>query len=521
MTADGRRRKADGKSRMADSQSPSAIRHSLFDVVVVGAGLAGMFAGALAARRGARTLVVARGVGGTHVGPGTIDVWGYGPHPPAPFAKHPFGAPVGPSTSQLLRLRSGCGSAQGAQQERGSVSRSRLRSDRLRVSRPGKEATEVATTSRFRDRLSLPVTNPESELEKLETPQHPLTLAGLPALREALAELQRICEDAGYPLAGALDRNFLLPTALGAIRPTCLAPESFVAGDVRQPGELTLARLPGFRDFFADLAAANLCAAGYPARALTLELPHAPARRDSYATDLARLFDDANYRAEIANRWRDSLTGVTRLGLPAILGLENAAAARRDLCDKLGVELFEIPILPPSVPGMRLFNILRETIHDAGGRVTIGPRVAGWVEKGDAGRGKKKTGRAVGVIAETAGGPREYSSRFIILATGGFRHGGLEAPAKGQIRETVFDLPAAMSDEWFAPLYWDAHPYARFGVRVNENMQPVDAKGKMIYPNLFAVGGLLAGADRLTEGSREGIDLATAWQAAKGLVTDH
>jgi hypothetical protein len=44
-------------------------------------------------------------------------------------------------------------------------------------------------------------------------------------------------------------------------------------------------------------------------------------------------------------------------------------------------------------------------------------------------------------------------------------------------------------------------------------MQPLDERGEVIYPNVLAVGGLLAGADRTSEGSREGIDLATTWKA--------
>jgi glycerol-3-phosphate dehydrogenase subunit B len=157
---------------------------------------------------------------------------------------------------------------------------------------------------------------------------------------------------------------------------------------------------------------------------------------------------------------------------------------------------------------MRLFNVLRGAITRAGGRIILGPGVTGWVEKG----------RPVGVIAETAGGPRKHSARRLILATGGFRHGGLNAPARGQARESVFGLPVVTGAQWFAPLYWGAHPYARFGVRVNAaGMQPVDADGNVIYPGVFAIGGLLAGADRNGEGSREGIDLATAWKVVNGL----
>ncbi len=52
-------------------------QRSPYDVVVVGLGLAGLVAGLVAARRGARTLVVGRGQGGLRQRHGALDVLGY------------------------------------------------------------------------------------------------------------------------------------------------------------------------------------------------------------------------------------------------------------------------------------------------------------------------------------------------------------------------------------------------------------------------------------------------------------
>lgn len=407
-----------------------------YDVIVVGVGLAGMFAGALAARRGARTLVIGRGLGGTHLGNGTIDVWGF--------------------------------TADGQ-----------------------------------------PADNPLAEAQRRAGPSHPLSVASLPALEGALTTLQNLAAEAGYPLEGHLQRNHFLPTALGALRPTCLAPQTFIAGELREPGTLTLGEIPGFRDFFASYAAANLNASGHAARTVSLELPYGPTRRDAFATDLARLFDREAYRSSVAQLWRPLLKGTERLGLPAIIGLADPSAAWHDLSQKLGLPVFEIPLLPPSVPGMRLYGLLQTAVETALGRVIVGPGVSGWVE----------AGHALGIIAATAGGPRHYSAQQVILATGGFRHGGLHAPALGQAEETVFGLPVATAEAWFEPAYWGRHPYAQFGLRVNERLQPLDQDGAVIYDNVFAIGGLLAGADRHVEGSREGIDLATAFKAVEQMTT--
>ena len=48
-----------------------------YDVLVIGAGLAGLSAAAKLAEGGAKVMLIAKGVGGTHLAPGTIDVLGY------------------------------------------------------------------------------------------------------------------------------------------------------------------------------------------------------------------------------------------------------------------------------------------------------------------------------------------------------------------------------------------------------------------------------------------------------------
>ena len=48
-----------------------------YDTVVIGAGLAGLTAALRLTEQGQRVLVVARGVGATHLAPATVDVLGY------------------------------------------------------------------------------------------------------------------------------------------------------------------------------------------------------------------------------------------------------------------------------------------------------------------------------------------------------------------------------------------------------------------------------------------------------------
>jgi glycerol-3-phosphate dehydrogenase subunit B len=62
------------------------------------------------------------------------------------------------------------------------------------------------------------------------------------------------------------------------------------------------------------------------------------------------------------------------------------------------------------------------------------------------------------------------------------------------------------------------HPMGAAGVRVDAELRPVDSGGSALYENVRCVGGLLAGHDPTVEGSREGVALATATRAAEALT---
>ncbi|MCX7707206.1 MAG: hypothetical protein N2204_04285, partial [Anaerolineae bacterium] len=126
-----------------------------------------------------------------------------------------------------------------------------------------------------------------------------------------------------------------------------------------------------------------------------------------------------------------------------------------------------------------------------------------------------------------------------ILATGGLYGGGITSDYRGALRETVFGLPLYVPgdmEEWFNERFLPSaetlhvedprqgapslqtplqgHPIHLAGVRVNARMQPVDEAGRVVAENLRAAGRLLAGYDPITEGSTEGVWLATAYRAA-------
>jgi glycerol-3-phosphate dehydrogenase subunit B len=409
-----------------------------FDAVVIGAGTAGLTAAVRLAEGGARVCVLAKGVGSTHLAPGTVDVLGYAPE---------------------------------------------------RVDSPGEALSDFVAAH----------------------PEHPYASLGASVVAEALrwfGERASAGPLAGYRYVGGLDRNHLLPTAVGSLRPSGLVPETMAGGDVSgSSGRVCIVGSRVLRDFHASLCAANLCAQGVEARGVAVDLQ--VDRADVNSLGLARCFDDPAWRGAFAAQVALKLRDDDRVGIPAVLGIADPHGAWSDLERRLGREVFEIPTLPPSVPGMRLFEILRSALRAAGGRLVLGSEVV---------HAERDETRVIAVSGQAAGHDVRYVAPWFVLATGGFASGAIEIDSEWKTSERVLGLPLrgvpADGEPRFAPEYFSEQPMARVGVAVDSDLR---AEG---VENVVVAGAALPGAVSWREGSGEGIALASGYRAAQVVLAE-
>src|SRR5947207_6614681 len=277
------------------------------DVIVVGAGMAGLTAAVRRAEAGLRVVTVAKGHGSLRLAPATIDILGYGPG----------------------RVDSPTGAL------------------------PGFVAAH---------------------------PDHPYSLV----TPELLAQSARWLTEhvAAYAYVGDPAVNILLPTALGVPRPSAVVPETMAGGDLRSAGHVAIAGLRALKDFHPALAAENIRAAaaadGLAAEARPLWLsPPTDGEADVTTLGFARRFEDPGFRRAVAAELRAALGDEQAVGLPAVLGVDQVRYVWTELQEAIGRPVFEIPTIPPSVPGIRLAKALQDRLRRAGGRFVLGAQAVG------------------------------------------------------------------------------------------------------------------------------------------------
>ncbi len=319
-------------------------------------------------------------------------------------------------------------------------------------------------------------------------------------------------EAEGLAHVGSLDAALRpIPTAIGALRRAAVLPLAQAAALAPWGGAgLLVVGISRFPDAWAAYAARNLALATWPdgpaeLRGVEVDLPTVDRLRNTGPQTLARLFDDSAWRGPaLAAVARAVPAGDWRIGMPAVLGLERHAEVHAEAEAMLGCRVFEIPSLPPSVPGMRLYDALRRRILASGSRIQIGFDVVSVEREGR---------RVTAVHTEAASRTLRLAADAFVLATGGIGGAGIRATRDGTLVERVFGLPVIgpERESWFSEDPLTPHPLEAAGVAVDEHMAPTTLE------NVRVIGSALAGMRYLDERCGDGVALASAHRAARSL----
>ena len=343
---------------------------------------------------------------------------------------------------------------------------------------------------------------------------HPYSLLGAARVEAAVAWLGERMPALG--LRGSASENMLLATAVGAARPTAVAPATIAAGDLRRGGPVAFASVRALKDFVPAYVAANVARAdgvAVEARACDADVA-VEGEADVSPLGLARALERPETRTQVTRALRERIGVVDggRIGLPAVLGVDRHAEVAAAVADELGGEVFEVPTAPPSVPGIRLYRALTAELRRLEARLIVGSSAAAGVRDGD---------RLAGLDVRVSGRTRTFPADAVVLATGGLATGGIELDGDG-LHEPVLGLQLAgdPGEGRYGDAVFRENPGDRAGVRVDSEMRPLDGDGAVVHPNLYAAGALLRGAVPWRELSGNGLALATGLAAADAIIAE-
>lgn len=345
-----------------------------------------------------------------------------------------------------------------------------------------------------------------------DEPAHPYARIAPVEITEAVARFAAWCGRQGLAYRWEEGRNVRLITSMGTVKNTYAVPESMWPGVEAFSGRrpTLVVGFEGLREFSARQTAAVLQDRWPSIRAVQVPFPEDVARKEMIPGEiLAQSFESPRVQERLAESLAVHIRDAEFVGFPALLGMGFVSRVKAWLEERLGVEVFEIPTPPVSVPGLRLQEACVRGLRSMGVRTIPQRRVTA----------TKHGARGFRLKLDPPGERRSIAARAVVLATGRFWGRGLWAGREG-IHESVFDLPVyqpASRDEWHRQGFLTpaGHPIHRCGLRVDRRFRPVDAEDRPAFETLFAVGSILAHQDWMRMKCGGGLAVSTALAAVE------
>ena len=350
------------------------------------------------------------------------------------------------------------------------------------------------------------------ELLKKSQPDHPLCQVPAEDIRKGFDQFTTFLGECGIAYTAPQQTNITALTPAGTLKKTLCLPATMAAGPKAFAAKTpcVIIDFKGLKGFSARQVVANLHDKWPTLSAERITFPDMD-RGEIYPEVMARALEVPATRAKLAELLKSAAGETKVIGLPAILGMHSPDLVRSELEQLTGLQIFEIPTMPPSVPGIRLREMFEQVFPQKG--ITLIPQQKVTSLSFDA-------GGALLSLSDNYG-PITIHSKAVILATGRFLSGGLEAHITG-ITESLLDLPVsqpASRNDWYREGYTDrrGHDIHKAGIEIDALFRPLAANGKPYNERLFAAGIILAHQDWIRGRSGAGIAIATAYKAVEAV----
>ena len=359
---------------------------------------------------------------------------------------------------------------------------------------------------------SLPLASGAIDFGSLENlpAHHPYKKIGLKACDAAAKFFCDVAASDSLPYNGKLSAQLPIVTAVGTLKYSALVPESMDATNLFNKKKIYVASIKGLKDFYAAMLVDNL-KKYFPDKIfeiVKIDL-NLLGGRDITCMDAAQILT-GNEQILADGLKNLNATEDDAIIIPPILGLEGSNS-RAEIKPQCRAEIFETTCLPPSPPGIRLQRAFIKYLQKSGVKIFENSKVVRGVVVG-----KKITGV---VVENVSVREKTFHARKIILATGGFYSGGIVMRDFDNPREPIFDLPVFFptgAENWSNAQLFSDKPqgFSMTGILTNDNLNPVDESGKVLFENLHVVGANLGGADFIFERSAGGVAISSAYKGA-------
>jgi len=352
-------------------------------------------------------------------------------------------------------------------------------------------------------------------------PDHPLSRISNDDIRTAFVLFTKAVSamGVGYTQLGERNQMALLPAGLA--KPTLSVPNTMMSGIIARErrARALIVDFAGLQNFSAKEFCANMGPSWPGLSAVSVAFPDMECGGQLYAEVMARALEVPKNRARLAERICEHIGDAQYVGLPAILGIHKPDIVHHEMEQLLGVPLFEIPTLPPAVPGIRLREMFEQVLPKNG--LSLVPQQKVQRVEFDA--------KGVTLYLQDNFGDVVIEAEAAILATGRFLSGGLVAD-RNDVREGLLDIAVRQPDnraDWHRQDYFDArgHPINRLGIDVDEQGRPLNAQGNLVDERLFAAGTVLAHQDWVRQRCGAGVAIASSYKAvesaSKILINTH